>query len=195
MTFFADPRLWGRNSRITARFCFPAFPLSLSRSKMLNGKCLCGQIEYTLDEDSRDGILCQCRTCQVQSTDRSFNLKSSPDKLKVTKGQPKVWVDENTDSGNAVERNFCGNCGSSLWSVPRGIPGVVFVKVSADDVQREPDNFTDILATDQVGPLQQAKDIKLAGNIYVDTGIPSIALPKDAPCKQFEGMMKKEVSA
>lgn len=37
------------------------------------------------------------------------------------------------DSGKVIHRNFCGDCGSALFSVPDLFPGAVFVKVGCLD--------------------------------------------------------------
>lgn len=81
----------------------------------------------------------------------SLNLKTEVDKVKITKGTPKVYDDNKTDSGKGIKRNFCGNCGSALFSDPDGMPGVRFLKV---------------------GSLNDPKGIKLAGEIYLEDALP-----------------------
>ncbi|KAK4050025.1 hypothetical protein OIO90_005215 [Microbotryomycetes sp. JL221] len=137
------------------------------------GECYCGDIQYEVVHDGT-GVLCNCRTCQIISTDRSFNVGAKLDNLKILKGKPKEYKDDKTQSGNDVIRAFCSNCGTALWSIPTGIPGVVFVKV---------------------GALQDAKDVPIAKNIYVESALQSVMLGNTVPddCKHFEGMMKKEV--
>ena len=47
----------------------------------------------------------------------------------------------------------------------------------------------------QVGTLDRAAEVKPVGELYVDTGLPLIALKHDfSGLKHFEGLMKKEVS-
>jgi len=142
---------------------------------MVKGSCYCGAIEYEADlgDAAPDGILCHCMTCVKLHSISSYNIQSSQDKIKVTKGTPKVYDDKSADVGKTVHRNFCGDCGSALWSDPDSIPGVRFLKV---------------------GPLDNARDVKLAAEIYVDSGCNPAVHPKEQfGQKHFEGMMKKEV--
>lgn len=53
-------------------------------------------------------------------------------------------------SGNVINRNFCGDCGSALFSDPVAFPGVRFLKL---------------------GALDDPKDIKLVAEIYVDDAL------------------------
>ncbi|KAK4046879.1 hypothetical protein OIV83_005775 [Microbotryomycetes sp. JL201] len=132
------------------------------------GSCHCGAIEFEVKHDS-NGTLCQCRTCQIISSDRSFNLSVKIDNLKVTKGNPTTYDDTSTDSGKPAIRSFCGTCGTALWTKTAVVPDVLFVKV---------------------GPLHDAEQVKLAANIYVESTIPGA---EDKNCKHFEGMAKKQV--
>jgi hypothetical protein len=49
--------------------------------------------------------------CCDSPTAKSLNIVVPKSSLKV-EGQPKVYLDFKTDSGNTNERNFCPNCGS-----------------------------------------------------------------------------------
>ncbi|SCV72592.1 BQ2448_4129 [Microbotryum intermedium] len=140
------------------------------------GSCYCEAVQFELDEDvsTLNGILCHCRTCQTLHTDRSYNIASSEDKLKVTKGTPKVYDDQKADSGKSIKRSFCGNCGSALFSKPTSQPGAVFIKV---------------------GVLDEAAKVKPGAEIYIDSQLPLIDAQSDfnTKIKRFEGMMAKEV--
>jgi hypothetical protein len=66
-----------------------------------------------------------------------MNLRTDIDKVKVTKGTPKVYADNDTTSGKTVHRSFCGDCGSALWSNPDSVPGRSVVKVGVlDDAEQ-----------------------------------------------------------
>ena len=47
-------------------------------------------------------------------------------------GEPRTYVDQG-DSGEKVRRQFCGTCGSALFSLPDALPGVVFIKAGTLD--------------------------------------------------------------
>ncbi|KAM0792657.1 hypothetical protein ACM66B_002438 [Microbotryomycetes sp. NB124-2] len=140
-------------------------------TRVSQASCYCGEIEFTVEHDG-NGTTCNCRSCQQLCTDRSFNVSSTKQGVKVTKGQPKIFVDKKTDSGKFVHRAFCGECGSALWSAPDLRPGVVYVKV---------------------GPLHDAKDVKLVGNVYIESTIPSLLPGRDTDAKHFEGFGAKQV--
>ncbi|KAK4701662.1 hypothetical protein P7C70_g4566, partial [Phenoliferia sp. Uapishka_3] len=137
-----------------------------------HGSCYCGDIEIELADEIDGGILCHCRTCQKLHTHNSYNVQSTQDKLKVVKGKTAIYKDDKTDSGSAIYRHFCGNCGSALFSFPDLFPGAAFVKI---------------------GALDRAAEIKPKAEIYVDTAMGHSVLKKDAGTKQFEGFMAKEV--
>ncbi|KZW01000.1 hypothetical protein EXIGLDRAFT_745380 [Exidia glandulosa HHB12029] len=119
---------------------------------MLHGECYCGEVTFTVDETSRDAALCHCITCQHIGSACSFNLVSQFDKITVTSDvKPKSYNDTKTKSGNPIVRYFCGNCGSTVFSVPVG--GGAFVKV---------------------GALKEAKEFKLAMTIFEEDGIPAL---------------------
>jgi hypothetical protein len=50
----------------------------------------------------------------------------------VLPGAPKSWVVTGTSGGRAL-RQFCGDCGSPLFTVADHAPGFVFVKAGAFD--------------------------------------------------------------
>ncbi|KAK4046880.1 hypothetical protein OIV83_005776 [Microbotryomycetes sp. JL201] len=140
-------------------------------SHVSEASCYCGEIEFTVENDLQ-GTTCQCRSCQKLCTDRSFNVSSTKEGVKVTKGTPKIFVDTKTDSGKAVHRAFCGNCGSALWSAPDLKPGVVFVKA---------------------GTLHDARDVKHVASVYVESTIPSLKIGQGKDVKHFEGFGAKQV--
>ncbi|KAL8291613.1 hypothetical protein RQP46_001871 [Phenoliferia psychrophenolica] len=136
------------------------------------GSCYCGAIEVELADEVDGGILCHCRTCQKLHTHNSYNIQTTQDKFKVTKGKPVMFDDNKTDSGSAIHRYFCGACGSALFSYPDLFPGAAFVKI---------------------GILDRAAEIKPKAEIYVDTAMSHSVLSKASGTKQFEGFMAKEV--
>ena len=46
---------------------------------------------------------------------------------------PKCYVDADTSSGSAVERHFCGDCGSPIYSIVPGSPDSLFLKTGTLD--------------------------------------------------------------
>ena len=88
------------------------------------GKCLCGAIEVSLSEAPDQIIACHCTSCQrATGGAASYNIIRPDDSAKLTKGSTKAFH-ETADSGNSLERQFCGDCGSPIYSVTTSYPGL-----------------------------------------------------------------------
>ena len=83
----------------------------------VTGHCLCGEIAYELANTPAMTGVCHCKNCQRQAGSAFSTLADVPRKdFTFTSGTPKLYLDKDTDSGNSVERYFCGTCGSPLYS-------------------------------------------------------------------------------
>lgn len=82
----------------------------------LTGGCMCGAIRYTLDAPVTELRACHCTTCQKGSgTEGSVNAVIPAAAFKLTKGTPKCHPTQ-ADSGRTLNRYFCGDCGSPIYS-------------------------------------------------------------------------------
>lgn len=77
--------------------------------------------------------ICHCRNCQRQAGSAFSTIYGVPRADFNLTGEPKCYRDSDTDSGNTVERYFCGECGSPIYSMIRAQPDVVFVKTGTLD--------------------------------------------------------------
>ena len=81
---------------------------------MHEGKCACGNIEYSFEDEPINSAFCYCKECQITTgADKWFGLWVPTDKLKFTKGSPSKFT-RIGDSGNEVHQNFCADCGTTL---------------------------------------------------------------------------------
>ena len=48
-------------------------------------------------------------------------------------GELALYQDSDTDTGNTVNRYFCGQCGSPIYSEVPGQPGMAFIKAGTLD--------------------------------------------------------------
>ncbi len=81
----------------------------------IEGGCLCGHIRYTSDVEPLMTVICHCKNCQKQSgSSYSTNIAIPKDALTI-EGELTLYVDTG-DTGNAVNRYFCRNCGSPIIS-------------------------------------------------------------------------------
>ena len=116
-------------------FCIYTLSSKLNGRKIMgrSGSCLCGEITYQIPETSIMEAICHCRNCQKQAGSAFSALagiKKSDFKLV---GEPKLFVDKATDSGAPVERYFCGNCGSPIYSALPSQPDVIYLKTGTLD--------------------------------------------------------------
>ena len=99
----------------------------------LTGKCLCGAISYSIDNQPAVTGVCHCKNCQRQAGSAFSTLAGVPvSELHIT-GAPKLYTDPDTNSGNTVKRFFCGDCGSPIYSAVQSSPDIVYLKTGTLD--------------------------------------------------------------
>jgi len=100
------------------------------------GGCLCGGVRFEVTAEPGGAAICHCTDCR-RITGSAFNI-SLPVTLadfRITAGAPKAYATI-ADSGNALTRYFCPDCGSPLYTASPVHPDTVYVKAGAFD---EPD--------------------------------------------------------
>jgi len=104
------------------------------------GQCLCGDVKYAIGADPVMAGVCHCKNCQRQAGSAFSTLWGVP-KAAVTfmATLPKCYEDNTPDSGGVVQRYFCGNCGSPIYSAVSAQPDMLFVKAGTLD---NADEFT-----------------------------------------------------
>ena len=94
------------------------------------GNCLCGAIEIKLNKAPSEIIACYCTSCQkATGGTASYNIIQSDSESEITKGTTKVF-EETADSGSNLERHFCGDCGSPIYSVTESYKGLKIFKAA-----------------------------------------------------------------
>jgi hypothetical protein len=79
----------------------------------ISGGCACGAVRYRTDAEPITMLNCHCRDCQ-RATGHGYAAILVVPKASVTlDGAPKYHT-VTADSGNAVSRGFCPQCGSPL---------------------------------------------------------------------------------
>ena len=100
----------------------------------LTGQCLCGAIKYELADAPAMMGVCHCKNCQRQAGSAYSTLAAVPvEGFKFNQGQPKLYQDSDTKSGATVERYFCGDCGSPIYSALSSAPDQIFLKTGTMD--------------------------------------------------------------
>jgi hypothetical protein len=99
----------------------------------ITGGCLCGKIRYTVSQPLHNIIACHCTHCQKASgAGASYNALVPTSAVTFTSGKPKVFADT-AQSGNILNRYFCGDCGSPIYSQREKVPDFMVLKVGSLD--------------------------------------------------------------
>lgn len=102
------------------------------------GRCLCGAISYELSGEVLATAVCHCDHCQRQSGGAfSVNVVAHKSQLTVT-GTLSIYGDRG-EAGDAVyvNRCFCGDCGSPIYSELMMRDGLIAVKAGTLDDRSE----------------------------------------------------------
>jgi len=87
-------------------------------AEVYKGSCLCGQTAFEVQAKPITVSICHCTNCKKYTgTVFTKNVVFPAGTFKITKGEDivKTYHDAVQDSGNALDRVFCGNCASPLY--------------------------------------------------------------------------------
>ncbi len=131
---------------------------------IISGKCLCGAVSYSADTEIKMMANCHCSDCRT-ATGAAFGtlLFISADDLQVN-GAPKVFK-HTADSGAAMEKHFCADCGTQLFGKNSNREGMMSIRA---------------------GHVEQSNLVKPAVNVYLSSKIPST--PIDPGLQGFDKM-------
>ncbi|WP_448095747.1 GFA family protein [Luteibacter yeojuensis] len=103
-------------------------------AKKHTGRCACGAITFEFDTDPGFVADCYCLDCQRASGGTMATFMGVPvDDFVLLSGAPKAYH-YIANSGLPLERNFCPNCGSRVFTSNLGaFPGMVFVMLGSLD--------------------------------------------------------------
>ncbi len=124
------------------------------------GRCMCGAIEYRLNDEPVTYYACHCTDCQKRSGS-SFGLSMWVKRasLELTKGEVALQVLAGPD-GSPRHQRICANCGVRLWSEPARFPE---------------------LAVLRPGTLDDAKRFTPVAHIWTRSQLPWVQIPPGAP--------------
>lgn len=98
-----------------------------------SGGCLCGEIRYRIVHPIEALRMCHCTHCQKSTgTGGSINAIVPSAAVTFLKGTPKRYADK-ADSGNTLNRFFCGTCGSPIYSQRETRPDIMVFRVGSLD--------------------------------------------------------------
>ena len=101
----------------------------------LKGRCLCGEIEFSIKDDFKAFYQCHCRQCQ-QLTGSAFasNLFTSVENIVWLKGKNKISTYEHSE--REFSKAFCGVCGSAVPFINKSKTSLI---IPAGSLDRQPD--------------------------------------------------------
>src|SRR4051794_23968686 len=99
----------------------------------LDGRCLCGAVEYSCEADPLFMAVCHCRDCQRQTGSAFSVVVGAPEQAFELQGELAEHVTVGDDHGRNVHRRFCPACGSPVLTQSEGLPGVVVIKAGTLD--------------------------------------------------------------
>jgi hypothetical protein len=97
------------------------------------GHCLCGSIRYRFDAQPEAVVVCHCGHCQRHTGSAfSVNILVARDSLTI-EGEPRSYQTTGVENGNLRDRQFCGDCGTPVFTVLHERPALVIVKAGTLD--------------------------------------------------------------
>ena len=103
-------------------------------AKKYTARCACGAVTFEFDTDPSFIANCHCLDCKKASGGEMATFFGVPaDDFTLTSGTPKAehFI---ADSGKGLNRNFCPQCGSRLFTNNlESFPGTVFVMLGSLD--------------------------------------------------------------
>ncbi|MFZ9034580.1 MAG: GFA family protein [Francisellaceae bacterium] len=107
----------------------------MTKSKY-SASCLCGQVNFTLDEDPLFMCNCHCKDCQRWTGSGYAPVNVFPNATLKSEGKIRFF-DKASDNGNTISRGFCPHCGGNVMAKSDGFPDYVMVAAGVlDDSSR-----------------------------------------------------------
>jgi hypothetical protein len=95
----------------------------------LTGGCLCGGVRFEVVEPLVSASYCHCTRCQRRTgTAAAVSGRIAPGSLRIVRGEELVRSYEPADG---FAKDFCGFCGSALWSRNPDDPQWISVRLGA----------------------------------------------------------------
>ncbi|CAN5299642.1 GFA family protein [soil metagenome] len=126
------------------------------------GGCLCGQVRYSVPEPPHAVAVCHCRDCQKQSGS-AFSLIAMYPRDGVAISGTLSHIGVTSEGGNPVDRYFCGQCGSPIYSEVKSLRDAGLILIKA-------------------GTLDDPLRIAPGAHYWVSSKQDWVALPADAVC-------------
>ncbi len=124
----------------------------------IKGGCLCGAVRYTASTEQTGAIICHCTDCQ-KFTGAAFAALVPVQRAAMTVTGPVKTHTGIGGSGKPVLRNFCTECGSSLFEEPQIRPGLAILFAGTFDDPKTVSPAREIFRDDALGWVHVDGDI------------------------------------
>jgi len=125
------------------------------------GSCLCGSVRYRSDAEPAMTAVCHCENCQRQSGTALSIIVGVPAGSIVFENEANLATyADRAESGRAVNRRFCKNCGSPIVSLVEMMPNLHFIKA---------------------GTLDDKSWLKPTMHLWTDSAQPWVEIPEGMP--------------
>ena len=101
-------------------------------SKIYQGGCRCGAVRYSAASEALDARICHCRDCQYASGSAFSAIAYFPQAAVTMSGETRGYLVKGS-AGLTVDRHFCPQCGTPVFSRLLEMPDLVFVKLGTLD--------------------------------------------------------------
>jgi len=98
----------------------------------IEGGCLCGRVRYTADAEPTFVGVCHCTDCQKFGGSAFATVVGVPVTALRLTGTVKTFTKPG-DSGKAIHRRFCPECGSGVMEEADALPGMTMISVGTLD--------------------------------------------------------------
>jgi hypothetical protein len=102
--------------------------------KPITGRCLCGNVTYSVDAEPVVQAVCHCTDCQRQTGNPFSVIVGVPRAAFHVEGDTVAsFATTGEDHGGDTERSFCSACGSPVSSYAAVLPELTFIKAGSLD--------------------------------------------------------------
>lgn len=125
----------------------------------LSGACLCGAVSYSGDADIKLTMNCHCVDCRKITGSAYGTLLFVAEGSVEISGETRVF-EHKSDRGSDMQKLFCSNCGSQMFTKNSARQGVIGIRA---------------------GTLDQTDVVKPGANLFKDSAIPTTPLDETLP--------------
>jgi hypothetical protein len=106
--------------------------METTHNTVIEGGCLCGAVRLHSAAEPLAVRTCWCRLCQYLGAGSATVNVCFPADAVTVEGEVR-WHGDKADSGSDMQRGFCPQCGTPLFSKAEQRPHLLFVRAGALD--------------------------------------------------------------